>query len=348
MAKILVTGGCGYIGSHTVVDLLENGYEVIIIDDFSSSSPIRLDGIKAITGKAVKHYPYNLCEPELVEQVFAENTDLQGIIHFAAFMSVPESVEQPLKYFRNNLNSLINLLEAATKYKVPYFVFSSSCSVYGNTAVTQVTEETPMSEAQSPYARTKQMGEQIITDTVHTNPALKAVQLRYFNPVGAHPSAQLGELASFKPNNLVPIITQTAMGKRAKLTIAGNDYNTPDGTSIRDYIHVSDVAHAHTLALRFLENEKHDVNPEIFNLGTGKGSSVLEVIHAFEQATSMKLNFDIGPRRPGDLEAIYANKEKAEKVLDWKPKYSLQDMMATAWAWEQHLSKLGDAKPGAK
>jgi len=341
MAKILVTGGCGYIGSHTVVDLLENGYEVIIADDLSRGTQQRLDAIKSITGKAVKNYAVNLCDAALTENIFVENPDIKGIIHFAAYMSVPESVQQPLLYFHNNLDAMINILNASVKHKISRFIFSSSCSVYGNPKDLPVTEQTPMGEAESPYARTKQIGEYMISDVVKANPFINAVNLRYFNPVGAHPSGLLGEIAAFKPYNLVPIITQTAAGKRGKLTVAGADYNTADGTCVRDYIHVSDVAHAHTLALKYLEKGKSVQNPEIFNLGTGTGATVLQVIHAFEKATGVKLNYELGPRRPGDVEAIYANKEKAEKLLGWVPKYDLEQMMSTAWEWEKNLLKMG-------
>lgn len=340
MAKVLVTGGCGYIGSHTVVDLIEHGYEVVIADNLSRSTRQRMDGIKAITGKDVALYEIDLCDATLVKQMFNDNPDIEGIIHFAAYMSVPESVEQPLLYFRNNLNSLINVLDEAVQHQVAWLVFSSSCSVYGNAKDLPVTEQTAFGVAESPYARTKQIGEQMIGDTVRAYPTLKAVILRYFNPVGAHPSAQLGELPSFKPNSLGPIITRTAIGKRDKLTVYGTDYNTPDGTCVRDYIHVSDIAYAHTLALKHLQHDKATENPEVFNLGTGNGVTVLEIIHAFEAATGVKLNYELGPRRDGDVESIYANNEKATHVLGWRPQYNLKDMMAHAWAWEVHLNQL--------
>lgn len=338
MPKILVTGGCGYIGSHTIVDLIEHGFEVICADDFSHSSTQRIDGIAAITGVKVKNYAVNLADRQATEPIFAQNPDLAGIIHFAAFMSVPESVERPLVYFENNLNSLINVLHFAQVYGVKQVVFSSSCSVYGQPDALPVTELTPRKEAESPYARTKQMGEDIIRDFVVANPAHRACLLRYFNPIGAHPSAQLGEYATFKPNNLAPLITDTALGKRQILNVYGNDYPTPDGTCVRDYIHVSDIGHAHTLALKRLLDDRAQEPVEVFNLGSGTGSTVVEVIHAFEESTGVKLKWQFAPRRPGDVVAVYADRTKATQLLGWQPRYSLNDMMQTAWKWALHLN----------
>ncbi|CAN5348141.1 UDP-glucose 4-epimerase GalE [soil metagenome] len=338
MAKILVTGGCGYIGSHTIVDLVENGYEVICADNLSHSSTQRLDGIEAITGTRIKNYAINLADKAATEVIFQENPDLAGIIHFAAFMSVPESVQQPLRYFENNLNSLINVLHYAEKLGVKNFVFSSSCSVYGQPDELPVTEQTPRKEAESPYARTKQIGEDIIRDFIIAQPEHRATLLRYFNPIGAHPSGQLGEYATFKPNSLAPLITDTALGKRESLNVYGNDYPTKDGTCVRDYIHVSDIGHAHTLAIKRLLEDKAKEAVEVFNLGSGEGSTVVEVIEAFEESTGVKLNWQFAPRRPGDVIAVYADRNKATQELGWNVQYSLHDMMQTAWKWALRLS----------
>ncbi len=338
MAKILVTGGCGYIGSHTLVDLIENGYEVISVDNNSRSHASVLKGVEKITGKSVKNYKVDLCNFDDTFAIFQENEDISGIIHFAAFKAVGESVEKPLMYFENNLYSLINLLKCVQEFNTPWFVFSSSCTVYGNADETVVTEETPPKPAASPYGYTKQMGEQILgefrkaTDT-------QVVLLRYFNPVGAHPSILIGEMPLGKPQNLVPAITQTAIGKLPKMTVFGNDYPTRDGSNIRDYVHVSDIAHAHTLAIQYLENGKNSSNCEIFNLGTGNGVTVLEAIKSFEKVSGVKLNYEIGPRRPGDVVAIYANNDKAKNILGWQPQYSLDQMMDTAWKWELRLKE---------
>ena len=336
MNKILVTGGCGYIGVHTIVDLLQNGYEVISVDDNSRSSATILEGAEQITGKKIKNYVVDLCNLADTENIFEENNDITGIIHFAAYKAVGESVEQPLMYFENNLTSLVNILKCTAKYNVPYFVFSSSCTVYGNPDSIPVTEATPQKPAESPYGATKQMGEVIVRDTVKSNP-IQAILLRYFNPVGAHPSTLIGEIPLGKPANLVPAITQTAIGKLPTMHVWGTDYPTRDGSCVRDYIHVCDIAHAHTLALNFLIEKKNQSNPEIFNLGTGDGYTVLEVIQAFEKVSGVKLNYDLGPRRGGDVVAIYANNDKAKKELGWIPSYSLDDMMASAWKWEVKL-----------
>ncbi|MBK8609932.1 MAG: UDP-glucose 4-epimerase GalE [Chitinophagaceae bacterium] len=338
MKKILVTGGCGYIGAHTIVDLIENGFDVISADNNSRSNENVLDAIEKITGKMVKNYKVDLCIYDDTVAIFQENPDIVGIIHFAAYKSVGESVKKPLLYFENNLNSLINILKCADEFAVPNFVFSSSCTVYGNPDVIPVTEETPMKAAESAYGATKQMGEKIVNEAVNCNGS-HAILLRYFNPVGAHPSALMGELPLGKPENLVPAITQTAVGKLPMMKVWGNDYPTKDGSCVRDYIHVCDIAHAHTLALHYLLDDRNKTNCDIFNLGTGDGLTVLEIIRAFEKASGVKLNYEIGPRRPGDVVAIYANNDKAKSLLGWKPKYNLQDMMASAWNWELKLKE---------
>ncbi len=338
MAKILVTGGCGYIGSHTIVDLIENGFEVISVDDNSRSSIKSLDGIEKITGKKVKNYTVDLKEFEATKNIFEENKDITGIIHFAAYKAVGESVEKPLFYYENNMFSLINLLKCVEEYKVPYFVFSSSCTVYGNPDSIPVTEKTPTKKAESPYGATKQMGEVMIQDFSKVAEA-NSILLRYFNPVGAHKSALIGELPIGRPMNLVPAITQTAIGKLPKMMVYGSDYPTRDGSCLRDYIHVCDIAHAHTLALQYLIDKKNETKCDIFNLGSGNGITVLEAIKSFEKVSGVKLNYEIGPRRGGDVVAIYANNEYAVKGLNWILKNSLEDMMSTAWAWELKLKE---------
>lgn len=341
MAKILVTGGTGFIGSHTIVDLIENGYEVISIDNFARSTTIALAGIEKITGKKIKNYTVDLKNFDETRAVFQENTDINGIIHFAAYKAVGESVEEPLRYYENNMFGLINLLKCVQEFGVPNFVFSSSCTVYGNPDVIPVTENTAIKPAESPYGATKQMGEVVIRDfskVVNTNTIL----LRYFNPVGAHPSCLIGELPVGKPQNLVPAITQTAIGKLPKMWVHGSDYPTKDGSCVRDYIHVSDIAHAHTLAIQYLMDEKNETKCDVFNLGTGDGVSVLEAIHTFEEVSNLKLNYEIGPRRAGDVVAIYANNDAAVTKLGWKIKYGIKEMMDTAWKWELKLKQEAD------
>jgi UDP-glucose 4-epimerase len=338
MKKILVTGGCGYIGSHTIVDLVNNGYEVISIDNLSRGFQQTLNGAGAIIGQPVKNYLVDLCNLEDVRAVFEENQDITGIIHFAAYKSVPESVSKPLEYFRNNITSLLNILQCAREFDVDNFVFSSSCSVYGNADTLPVTEMEPLKEAMSPYARTKQMGEEICADFIKANPGFKVNLLRYFNPVGAHPTSLIGELNE-TPENLVPVITQTAIGKRNAMTVFGTDYDTRDGSCIRDYIHVMDIANAHTKAItKSVENELKS-ECEIFNLGTGQGVSVLELIETFEKVSGKKLNYNKGARRPGDVIAVYADNEKAKADLGWTPAYNIEAMMDTAWKWELQLAK---------
>lgn len=334
--KVLVTGGCGYIGSHTIVDLINNGFDVVSVDSNIRSSTQLLDGVEKITGKKIRNYKVDLCNLEDTHAVFHENRDIVGVIHFAALKTVPESVADPLFYFHNNLSSLVNVLKCVKEFNIPNLVFSSSCSVYGNATELPVVETTPLKEAQSPYARTKQMGEQMIQDYSRVNDT-QSILLRYFNPVGAHPSALIGELPLGRPDNLVPVITQTAIGKIPKLTVFGHDYDTRDGSCIRDYIHVMDIANAHTKALQYLLDQKNTDNCEIFNLGTGNGVTVLEAIKAFEKISGVKLNYELGPRRPGDVIAIYANNTKAKESLGWEPNIGIEDMMRTAWQWEVAL-----------
>jgi UDP-glucose 4-epimerase len=336
MPKILVTGGCGYIGSHTLVDLIENGYEVVCIDNNARSHANMLQGVERITGTAVKNYKVDLCNFDDTFAVFQENEDIDGIIHFAAYKAVGESVEKPLMYYENNLASLVNLLKCVQEFNIPWFVFSSSCTVYGNPDEMMVTETTPQKPAESPYGATKQMGERIVTD-FQLGSTTQCILLRYFNPVGAHPSTHIGELPIGRPQNLVPAITQTAIGKLPKMIVFGNDYPTRDGSCVRDFIHVSDIAHAHTLAIKYLQEARNKSGLEIFNLGTGNGVTVLEAIHAFEKVSDQKLNYEIGPRRPGDVVAIYANNDKARTELGWTPRFGIDDMMATAWKWELRL-----------
>lgn len=347
MKKILVTGGCGYIGSHTMVDLIENGFDVISVDNNSRSSARILEGVEKITGRKVKNYKVDLCNYDDTFAIFQENEDIQGIIHFAAYKAVGESVGAPMLYFENNLVSLINLLKCVQEFKVPNFVFSSSCTVYGNPDKIPVTEKTPQKPAESPYGATKQMGEQIITEFSRAN-NLPSILLRYFNPVGAHPSAIIGEMPLGKPANLVPAITQSAIGKIPDMTVFGTDYDTRDGSCVRDYIHVCDIAHAHTLALQFLIEGKNQQLCEIFNLGTGNGVTVLEAIQSFEKVSGQKLQYHLGPRRPGDVVAIYANNDHACTALGWEIKYGLDEMMSTAWKWEQKINtdeKFYQSKP---
>ena len=338
MQTILVTGGCGYIGAHTIVDLIENGFNVISVDNLSRATDKSLSGIEKITGKKVKNYTVDLTDKKATEEIFIENPGITGIIHFAAYKAVGESVELPLDYYENNLFSLVHLLQMSVKYHVKHFIFSSSCTVYGNPDTTRVTEATPLQTAASPYGATKQMGEVIVKDTAFTYP-ISAILLRYFNPVGAHPSTAIGELPIGRPQNLVPAITQTAIGKLPKMQVHGTDYDTRDGSCIRDYIHVCDIAHAHTLALQYSIKNNQEKSCEVFNLGTGNGITVLEAIQAFEKVSGVKLNYEIGPRRAGDIVAIYANNDKAVKQLGWNCKYGLDEMMLTAWQWEQSLAK---------
>jgi len=340
MKQILVTGGTGYIGSHTAVELQNAGYEVIIIDNLSNSSLEVLDGIEKITGIRPAFEQFDLIEKEKVDAFFTKYPNIEAIIHFAAFKAVGESVAKPLMYYRNNLVSLMNLLDAMDRFNVPGLVFSSSCTVYGQPEKLPVTEEAPILKANSPYGNTKQVSEEIIQDTLIACPKLKAIALRYFNPVGAHPSASIGELPLGVPQNLVPFITQTAAGLRQQLSVFGGDYNTPDGTAVRDYIHVVDLAKAHVVAVSRLVEAKGKKQFEVFNLGTGNGLSVLDVIHSFEKVSGQKLNYKIVDRRPGDVEKVYADTAFANEELGWKAKSSADDILASAWKWEKKIRGL--------
>lgn len=337
---ILVTGGAGYIGSHAIIELLETTeFNIVSIDNFSNSSAKTFDRIERITGKRIYNHKIDICNKALLEKIFEDNKTIIGIIHFAAFKAVGESVENPQKYYYNNINSLLNILDCSVKFGIRNFIFSSSCSVYGNIRELPVKENTLLGKAESPYAYTKQIGEEILKDYARANDQLQTIALRYFNPVGAHISGLIGESAINKPNNLVPIITGTAISKIPQMTVYGNDYLTRDGTCIRDYIHVTDIATAHIKALQFLIDNKNSSNFSIFNLGTGKGVSVLEAIAAFEKVSGKKLNYVIGPKREGDVGAIYSDNSFTEKTLNWSPKFNLEEMMSSAWKWELEQQK---------
>lgn len=339
MVKILVTGGLGFIGSHTVVELQNKGYEVVIIDNLSNSLINVLDGIKAITGNKPEFENLDLKEKSKVKDFFIRHNNIEGVIHFAASKAVGESVNEPLLYYENNINTLVYLLQAYKNTDKANFIFSSSCTVYGQADVLPITEEAPVKPALSPYGNTKQIGEEILKDVCHVNPQINVVSLRYFNPIGAHESTNIGELPLGVPQNLVPFITQTAIGKRKELSVFGNDYPTPDGTCIRDYIHVVDLAKAHVIALERLLNNNNKEDFEVFNLGTGTGSSVLEVINSFERVSGEKLNYKFAERRTGDVVSVYADTKRAYHELGWSSKLSLDDAMQSAWKWEQKLSK---------
>lgn len=336
-SKIIVTGGAGYIGSHTVVELAKAGYEPVIIDNFENAEKRAVSGIQEILGRTVKVYEGDCNDYHFVENMLEQEGPVDGIIHFAAYKAVGESVQQPLKYYKNNLGSLLVLLELMPKWQVPKLVFSSSCTVYGQPDQLPVTEQTPKKPAESPYGNTKQVCEEIIEDVVKSSTPVKAIALRYFNPIGAHPSAKIGELPLGVPNNLVPFVAQTADGKLEKITVFGDDYNTPDGTCIRDYIHVVDLAQAHVSAIRCLEDTDDYSFYDIFNVGTGRGNSVLEVIKTFEEVNNIKLNYTIGPRRPGDVEKVYADVTKANDLLQWQARLTLADALRDAWRWQQTL-----------
>ena len=338
MKKILVTGGTGFIGSHTVVELQQNGYEVVIVDNLSNSTIDVLDNIAMITGIMPAFEQFDLADAVLTSDFLKRNSDISGIIHFAAFKAVGESMEKPLLYYRNNLQSLINLLEGMKTNGIANMVFSSSCTVYGQPDELPVTEQAPIKQAWSSYGNTKQMCEEILRFTTLAHP-IHAIALRYFNPIGAHKTALIGELPLGVPNNLVPFITQTAIGKRQSLSVFGSDYNTPDGTAIRDYIHVVDIAKAHVVAVERMLNGKSKLDLEIFNLGTGTGYSVLDVINAFERVTGEKLNYKIVPRRPGDIEMVWADTRFANEELGWKAEKNIDDMMQSAWIWEKALAE---------
>ncbi len=336
--KIVVTGGLGFIGSHTVVELQNKGFEVIAIDNLSNSSLDVLQGIEKITGKQPVFEQFDLRDKSKVQLFFKKYSDIGGVIHFAASKAVGESVENPLLYYENNINALVYLLQELKELPQANFIFSSSCTVYGQAEKMPITEDASVQQAMSPYGNTKQIGEEIIIDTAKVT-SVNAILLRYFNPIGAHPSAEIGELPLGIPQNLVPFITQTAMGLRNELSVYGNDYPTNDGTAIRDYIHVVDLAKAHVVALQRLLQNKNTAKVETFNLGTGKGSSVLEVIETFEKVSQQKLPYKIVGRREGDITEAYANTDKANAVLGWKAQSSLQDALASAWKWEQKLRK---------
>jgi UDP-glucose 4-epimerase len=338
---IIVTGGMGYIGSHTIIELLEKTpFNIVSIDNFSNSSSETLRRIETITGKKITNYAIDICNKEALANVFETVKNIVGVIHFAAFKSVPESVANPFKYYSNNINSLLNMLEVCITHSIDNFIFSSSCSVYGNISQLPVNENTPLAKAESPYAHTKQLGEEIIANYSKTFPTLKSVALRYFNPVGAHMSGLIGENPINIPTSLVPIITKTAIGEIKQMTVHGTDYNTRDGSCIRDYIHVTDIANSHIKALNLLMNNEQRQQYSIINLGTGQGVSVLEAIHAFESCSQQKLNYVLGSKRPGDIEAIYSDTHLSSDLLQWTPQYNLNDMMTSAWKWQLHLNTL--------
>ncbi|MDD2244075.1 MAG: UDP-glucose 4-epimerase GalE [Dysgonamonadaceae bacterium] len=339
--KILVTGGTGYIGSHTVVELQQSGYEVVIVDNLSNSNADVLEGITHISGKRPAFEKIDCTDMDSMKATFRKYNGFDGIIHFAASKAVGESVQKPLMYYRNNIVSLINLLELMPEFGVKGIVFSSSCTVYGEPDNNPIDENAPIKPATSPYGNTKQVNEEIIQDYIHSGANVKSIILRYFNPIGAHPSAEIGELPLGVPQNLVPYITQTGMGVRKQLSVFGNDYNTPDGSCIRDFINVVDLAKAHVIAIDRMLNDKSEEKVEIFNLGTGNGVSVLELINVFEKVSGKPLNYKISDRREGDIEQIWANPDKANNVLGWKAKETIEDTMASAWNWQQQLRKKG-------
>jgi UDP-glucose 4-epimerase len=334
---ILVTGGTGYIGSHTAVELMEAGFDVVIVDNLENSSRDVLEGIAAITGRKPRFEEMDLRDKEATLALFKKHSDIGAIIHFAAYKAVGESVEKPLAYYENNLHSLTNLLEGMQKHQVNKIVFSSSCTVYGQPERIPVSEDSPVQAASSPYGNTKQISEEILRDAVNADQDLRVVSLRYFNPIGAHPTARIGELPLGVPANLVPFITQTAIGIREQLRVFGDDYNTPDGSAIRDYINVVDLARAHVVAIQRQMDQKMKSGFEVFNLGTGKGLSVLEVIQAFEQATGQQVNYQVVGRREGDVEQVYADTRFANEELGWKAEIALEDTLRSAWKWEQYI-----------
>lgn len=337
MKKILITGGAGYIGSHTAVELWNSGFEPIILDDLSNSNSGVLDGLESITGNRFTFIQGDCNDLSVLEQI-SKDHHISGVIHFAAFKSVGESTQLPLKYYKNNVGSLLVLLDWMARQEIKDLVFSSSCTVYGQPEVLPVTEATPRQEAESPYGNTKKICEDILVDYVKSKAPIRVISLRYFNPVGAHPSSKIGELPLGVPQNLVPYITQTAAGIREKLTVFGNDYDTPDGSCVRDYIHVVDLADAHIKALSFL-SDKTEPFYEVFNVGSGNGNTVLEAIYAFEKVSGQALNYVIGPRRPGDVVKTWADTTKIRKVLGWSPKFSLEDSMRDSWNWQKALGE---------
>lgn len=340
MKKILVTGGTGFIGSHTVTELINNGYEPVIADNLSNSRIEVTDWIRQITGKQPLFEQFDICNMEDLRACCRKHQGINAVIHFAASKSVGESVEKPLEYYGNNLVSLLNILRAMREFRIPSLVFSSSCTVYGQPDALPVTENTPVKPANSPYGNTKQIAEEIIRDTLAAMPGFHAISLRYFNPIGAHPSALIGELPSGVPMNLVPYITQTAIGIREELRIFGDDFDTPDGTGIRDYINVVDLAKAHLVAIERLIHGNFKTPYEVFNVGTGNGMSVMEIVKTFEKATGEKVKYRIHPRRPGDISSIYADTTLANKELGWKAEATMEDTLLSAWKWEKHIRKL--------
>ena len=339
--RILVTGGTGYIGSHTTVELINAGYSVVIIDNLSNSNKDVLKGIEAITGVSPEFVEADCTDIQALKSLFDKYPDIKGIINFAASKAVGESMEKPILYYRHNLNTLMNLLDLMPEYGVKGIVFSSSCTVYGEPDENPVTEKAPIKKATSPYGNTKQISEEIITDVINSGAPFKSVILRYFNPVGAHPSAEIGELPNGVPQNLIPYLTQTAIGIRKELSVFGNDYNTPDGSCIRDFINVVDLAKAHVIAVQRMLEDKSESKIEIFNLGTGVGLSVLELIDAFERATGVKVPHKIVGRRAGDIEKVWANPKYANEVLGWKAESTIEDTMRSAWAWQKKLRERG-------
>lgn len=339
--KILVTGGTGYIGSHTVVELQNSGYEVVIVDNLSNSRADVVDNIAKVSGIRPAFEALDCLDYDGLDALFTKYKGIKGIIHFAASKAVGESVQKPLLYYRNNLVSLINLLELMPKHGVEGIIFSSSCTVYGQPDILPVTEEAPIKVAESPYGNTKQINEEIIRDYIKSGAPINAILLRYFNPIGAHPTALLGELPNGVPQNLIPFLTQTAIGIREKLSVFGDDYNTPDGSCIRDYINVVDLAKAHVVAMDRIMKQKQEEKVEVFNIGTGRGLSVLELIHAFEESTGVKLNYQIVGRRAGDIEQVWANPDRANNVLGWKAESTIEDTLRSAWAWQKKLREEG-------
>jgi UDP-glucose 4-epimerase len=335
--KILITGGAGYIGSHTAVSLSEAGFDPIIIDNYSNSDKSALQGIKNILNTEITEYEGDCNDAELMDKIFTEH-DISGVIHFAAYKAVGESTEHPMKYYQNNVGSLMVLLDVMKKHGVKDLVFSSSCTVYGQPDENPVQESTPRKAAESPYGNTKKICEDILVDYVKSKAPVRIVALRYFNPIGAHATSEIGELPLGVPNNLVPFVTQTGVGLREQLTVYGNDYDTPDGTCIRDYIHVVDLAEAHVKSIQYLQDKPENFY-DLFNLGTGQGNTVLEVVKTFEKVSGKSLNYKIGPRRPGDVEKVWANTEKADKVLGWKSRLTLEDALRDSWNWQLKLSK---------
>jgi UDP-glucose 4-epimerase len=336
MAKILITGGCGYIGSHTIIDLIEQGFEVVSVDSNIRSDAKMLEAVAKITGKQVKNYAVDICDSASLKAVFEAEVSITGIIHFAAYKSVPESVAEPLKYYHNNIQGLVNVLDCVKAFKVPNFIFSSSCSVYGNVTELPVKESTPLNRAESPYARTKQMCEEIIQDFTLVTPETKAILLRYFNPGGAHPSGLLGEIPQVGAYNVIPILIESLIGKRGQFTVHGGDYTTRDGTCIRDYIYIMDLADAHTKSIQYLLKTADAAPCSVFNVGIGQGVTVLELIQAFEQAAGKSLDYVIGPRRAGDVASIYADYSRAKNLLNWSPKGDVHHIMQTSWQWYQN------------